>query len=122
MDIILDDILLEQSGMAICKPRPNEIGSASGKFGKAEVECAADLIIEFFKKKGFWVRLTLTELMKFAEERAADKNAILVGLVGYWVDNPDSPFACIREPAPYFVMDAEGGLYVTRFFIEKMRR
>jgi hypothetical protein len=60
--------------------------------------------------------------MKFAEERAADKDAILVGLVGYWVDNPNSPFACIREPKPYFVMDAEGGLYVTRFFIEKMRR
>lgn len=124
MEISLDDVLGGGSSSLLGIPKPAELGYAYGKFGKAEVEEAANTLIDFFKKKERWGRFHLSELMDFAEKKGKDKDAVLVGLMGYWINSPDlpPPLCHVCAPAPFIVFDESGGMYVTRFFTERMQQ
>jgi hypothetical protein len=101
-------------------PNPEETKSAAGRLGKYEVESAVNLLRDFFREKGRWCAFFLTDFMAFAKRRGEDENAALVGLMGYWINGPESPtpICSVHETDPFIVIDENGVCHITSFFID----
>ncbi|KKQ35546.1 MAG: hypothetical protein US50_C0012G0011 [Candidatus Nomurabacteria bacterium GW2011_GWB1_37_5] len=106
--------------------RPSDIkiksGGMIGKFGKAELECSAALLVKFFQAKGKWTGFNISELKLFYETKI-QKNIeetfeeAIFGLFSWWFD--DAMHGQWREPLPCVVQDTDGIFYITEYFITR---
>lgn len=92
----------------------------TAKFGKAEVEWSAQLLVEFFAHKQRWCTFNLNELGEFCRSKG-EKTAgsALFGLICCWFD--DAPIVGgAREPKNYIIQFSDQTFAVTTSFIKRL--
>lgn len=103
------------------KIRPRDINpeTVRGKFGKCEVEDAAENLLKFFQIKNMWHSFFLQDLLVYCEQVGFNPHMMLFGLICPWVDN-GLFLGGLRESQNFIVMNVDGSLCITSKFINKI--
>lgn len=89
----------------------------NGGFGKAEVEVAVGMLVQFLAANGDnWAHpFSFRQLFAFYTSKDVDPNEMLFGLIGPWVDDMGG----VYNPQSY-IMHWGNGLQVTPAFVRKV--
>jgi hypothetical protein len=90
-----------------------------GTFNKNEVEISAGHLISFFQARGKWCGFTISDLVRFYDERGWDRNVMFFGLMGTWYDDGALGSWKNQYGETWIVQDPRGNMFVTGEFIER---
>jgi hypothetical protein len=113
--IFSEDLMLMEVNV---RPREVQLETIRGKFGKCEVEDAAENLLKFFQIKNMWHSFFLQDLLVYCKQVGFNPNMMLFGLICPWVD--DGGLGSLRESQDFLIMNSDGSLCITSNFINKL--
>jgi len=112
---ILSEGIIEEG----IRPRDIKLETIRGRFGKCEVEDAAENLLKFFQIKNKWLSFSFKDLSTYCEQIGFDPDMMLFGLICPWIDDAMF-FGGLRESQNFIIMNTDGSLSITSNFINKI--